>query len=145
MNDKSRKNRQVVDIGIITIRPDENTEILTRIPKTSIFDGIDEMRYRLGTILCKNGTEISVAVARCIEQGNIEAQKVATNLFYDLNPQWIFVVGIAGGVPSSDFSLGDVIVSSRIYDLTLEASMPNGEREYSIKGGNLHDLARRIT
>ena len=33
----------------------------------------------------------------------------------------MLVVGIAGGVPSHEFTLGDVVVSSRIPDFSVEA------------------------
>jgi nucleoside phosphorylase len=132
-----------VHFGIITVRPDEYSEVLAQLSDKLIIDG-SERRYRVASLSCSDGSEVVVAVTRCIEQGNIEAQKTASGLVQDLDPQWVLVVGIAGGVPDSDFSLGDVVISSRVYDLTLEAAKPEGEREYSIKGGTLHQLARRV-
>ena len=53
----------------------------------------------------------------------------------DLNPRWILTVGIAGGIPDSDFTLGDVIVSTHVYDLTVSAEYEDGRKEYSLRGG----------
>jgi nucleoside phosphorylase len=142
--DKAENFKGKVHFGVITIRSDEYQALLEQLPKTSIVDGNNERRYRVAQLGCSDGSEVTVAVTRCLEQGNIEAQKAAVDLVQDLAPQWILVVGIAGGVPDSTFSLGDVVVSSRVYDLSLESAKPGGEREYSIKGEALHPYARRI-
>ncbi|MEL6652123.1 MAG: hypothetical protein AAFQ87_15085 [Bacteroidota bacterium] len=133
-----------VHFGIVTIRPDEQLAMMEQLPKSSILDGQDERRYRISKIEQEEGPEIVVAVTRCADQGNIEAQKAASDMISDLDPQWILVVGIAGGVPEAEFSLGDVVISTRVYDLTLEASDPGGERKFSEKGESLHDNARRV-
>ncbi|NEP09235.1 MAG: hypothetical protein F6K14_03125 [Symploca sp. SIO2C1] len=127
-----------VDIGIITIKEEEYNSVLTRLITPKIWDG-DKIRYRLAKL--ENGK--TVALTRCIEQGNLEAQAIAKNILDDLDPQWILVVGIAGGLPSQDFSLGDVIVSSHIYDLTLEEATTEG-RTYDIQGGRLQERADRV-
>jgi nucleoside phosphorylase len=46
-------------------------------------------------------------------------------------------------VPDDSFSLFDVIVSTGVYDLTVQEVSTGGIRRFSITGGNnLHDLAR---
>src|SRR4030095_8456165 len=62
----------------------------------------------------------------------------------DLDPQWILVVGIAGGIPSNDFTLGDVVLSSIIYDLTVAAEKPDGSVEYDLRGGYVHPEIQAI-
>jgi nucleoside phosphorylase len=126
-----------IQIGIITIRDDEYNAILRRLNNPQILDL--KSRYRFATL--ENG--VNVAVTRCNEPGNLESQAITRNMLDDLNPKWIFVVGIAGGLPDSDFSLGDVIVSSYIYDLTTEAANEEG-RTYDIRGGWLHDSANKV-
>lgn len=76
-----------------------------------------------------------IAVLRCIEQGNGEAQSAAHDLLEDLAPHWLLVVGIAGGVPSNEFSLGDVVVSTRIHDFNVEAVIQESKPEYALAGG----------
>ncbi len=58
-------------------------------------------------------------------------------MFNDLRPKWIALVGIAGGFPSDDFSLGDVVLASRVLDLCVTASK-KGETEYAVHGGFCH-------
>lgn len=71
---------------------------------------------------------------RQIEQGNGEAQDVARDLLDDLEPSLVLVVGIAGARPSDDITLGDVVVSTRVYDYCVEARKPDSV-EYSTTGG----------
>ncbi len=44
-------------------------------------------------------------------------------------------VGIAGGVADDEFTLGDVVLSSFVYDLTVTAAQPDGSEQYSVTGG----------
>jgi nucleoside phosphorylase len=47
----------------------------------------------------------------------------------------VLVVGIAGGLPSDDVKLGDVILSTRIQDFTVEARKAEQEPTYAATGG----------
>ncbi|HEX8115203.1 MAG TPA: DUF4351 domain-containing protein [Kofleriaceae bacterium] len=47
----------------------------------------------------------------------------------------MLVVGIAGGRPSSDVTLGDVVVSTRIHDFTVEARKAGEPPAYAVTGG----------
>lgn len=92
-----------------------------------------------------NPTEsYTVAILRCTEQGNGEAQAAARDLLEDLAPAWILVVGIAGGVPAREFSLGDVVVSTRIVDFSVEAVLKDHSREYALAGGPLLPVAAKL-
>lgn len=133
-----------IHFGVITIREDEYLAVLDLLPDADIVDGRGDRRYRVAQIASRDGRPISVAVARSVEQGTGEAQQLASELIRDLDPQWILVVGIAGGFPDSEFSLGDVVISSYVHNLTLEAAKEGGGREFSIKGGQMHGLARRV-
>ena len=81
---------------------------------------------------------------RCLEQGNTDAQATANALLEDLAPRFVLVVGIAGGVPSHEFTLGDVVVSSRIVDFSVEAVIRDKEREYALGGGPLYPDAAKL-
>jgi nucleoside phosphorylase len=122
-----------VDFGIITIREDEFEAVLRRFPEAGRVSG--RRQYNLRRVELAGGASYLVAVLRCIEQGSGEAQSAAHDLLEDLNPQWLLVVGIAGGVPSSEFGLGDVIVSTRIHDFSVEAVLQDREVEYALAGG----------
>lgn len=53
----------------------------------------------------------------------------------DLSPSLLLVVGIAGGLPSEDLSLGDVVLSTRINDYCVEARKENEQPAYALSGG----------
>jgi nucleoside phosphorylase len=133
--------RGKIDFGIITVREDENAAVLRR------FDGVatddHRRRYRIRRLALPGGGEYTLAVVRCLEQGNTDAQAATHALLDDLEPRFVLVVGIAGGVPSYELSLGDVVVSSRIVDFSVEA-VRDGQREYALGGGPLHPDAARL-
>jgi|SRR6266567_5657664 len=102
-----------VDIAIITIREDEFEAILQRFnPKP--YREPQGRSYGISKVEISNGRNYTIAVARCSEQGNDTSQKLAHDIIHNLDPQLILVVGIAGGVPHDEFTLGDVIISTRI-------------------------------
>ena len=126
-----------VDIGILTIRDDEFRAVLGALPsKAGIFKGVRTSReYTLRHTDAGDGAQYKVAVLCQIEQGNGEAQNAARDLIEDFTPKLILVVGIAGGLPSNDVKLGDVILSMRIHDFTVEAREAGEESAYSTAGG----------
>lgn len=125
--------RGKVDFAIITIRPDEFEAVLERFPSEYQVSG--QRYYSVGNIDTATGRSYLVAVTRCTFQGVGEAQDVARDIIADLKPRWILVVGIAGGVPSTDFTLGDVVLSTKIYDMTVRAVSEGRPAEYAIGGG----------
>lgn len=131
-----------VDFGIVTILEDEFRALLYHFPVESRAKG--RRWYSLSRLSLLGGGNYLIAMVRCAEQGGGEAQAAAHDLLDEVKPRWLLVVGIAGGKPSSDFGLGDVIVSTRVYDFRVEAVLQDGEREYSLAGGPLHPEARAI-
>jgi nucleoside phosphorylase len=129
-----------VDVGIITIREDEFQAVLDQFP-----DGVARTRgqreYTIRTLSTRDGNEYRLGIVRCLGQGNLEAKGAAEDLIRDLRPGWLLVVGIAGAVPSTEFTLGDVAMSSYVYDFSVEAALAGGAREFSVSGGPLHRLA----
>lgn len=124
-----------VDIGIVTIRDDEFRAVLARFP-----DKIDTLHrahrtYTLRHADAGGGERYRIAVLRLIEQGQGEAQDAARDLIDDLAPRLVLVVGIAGGRPSDDVRLGDVVVSTRIHDFTIEARKAGAAPTYDVTGG----------
>lgn len=134
--------RGKIDAGILTIREDENAAILHRF--TKVITDVQQRRYRIRSLALPGGGAYTLAVLRCVEQGNTDAQAAAHAMLEDLAPRFLIVVGIAGGVPSHEFSLGDVVVSSRIVDLSVEAVIRDKEREYALGGGPLHPEAATL-
>jgi nucleoside phosphorylase len=133
-----------VHFGIITVRPDEFRAVLSRFrpEQNDVVSG--ELEYNISRVMALNGQTYTCAMVRSLEQGNQHAQRVANALIEELAPRWLLVVGIAGGLPSNDFTLGDVILSSRIYDLTVEAQRPDSSVEYDLRGGSAHPDVQAI-
>ena len=125
----------IVDIGILTIREDEFRAVLQVFPDGhGIYKG-RHREYTLRTADAGQGARYRLAVLRQIEQGNGEAQEAARDLIDDLQPSLLLVVGIAGGLPSDDICLGDVVLSTRVLDFSLEARKFQEHTTYNVGGG----------
>jgi nucleoside phosphorylase len=126
-----------VDVGIITVREDEFRAVLKRFPARSLVRGGSQF-YQYARVGPPAGPELGVAVVRCLEQGQGFAQSVTRDLLDDLNPPWLFLVGIGGGVPRSDYSLGDVMLASRLNDFSVSAASEDQAPQFSGGGGPMH-------
>jgi nucleoside phosphorylase len=134
---KATELRGKVEVVIVTVREDEYEAVLMKARRIGAIDG--SRRYALCQS-CEDGP--IVAVVRTAEQGNGEAQDACRDAIEDLDPKCIALVGIGGGVPCDEYSLGDVVVATRIVDMCVEAVIAGGDREYSIAGGPMH---RKVT
>jgi len=114
-------SRPVIDVGVLTIRDDEFKAVLKVFPDDPAIHKGRHREYALRTTDAGQGLRYRLAILRQIEQGNGEAQEAARDLIDDLQPSLLLVVGIGGGLPSDDISLGDVVLSTRIVDFSLEA------------------------
>jgi nucleoside phosphorylase len=123
-----------IDIGIITIREDEFEAMLDRFPTRRQVKGTAS-DYQYSKIQTKAKEELRVAIARSPEQGQGAAQALATSMIADLAPRWVFVVGIAGGLPASEYTLGDVLLSQRMHDFAVSAAMEGKSPEFQDMGG----------
>jgi nucleoside phosphorylase len=134
-----------VDFGILTIREDEFRAFLRRFPD-KLGDGRAQGRriYNLRSLALPRGGAYTLAIVRCVEQGNGEALAMARDLLEDLAPRWLLVVGIAGAMPSSEITLGDVVVSTRILDFSVEALLEGGAFEHAVTGGPVHHDAAAL-
>src|SRR6266702_1385926 len=131
-----------VDIAIMTIREDEFIAVRRRFQteRQPIPDG---RTYLIGEV--KTGKQTyTIAIARCSEQGNDASQRLAHYIIQNLDPQLILVVGIAGGVPHDEFTLGDVVVSTRIVNPNVDAWHADGATDYMTRGGPPHPLVEDI-
>ena len=130
-------------VGIITMKEEEYDALLDKFGPTQHLGG-SRRDYEVASLRTVRG-DCRIAITRCAQQGNAFAQTATTEMLSDIKPDFVLVVGIAGGVPTGDFCLGDVVVSNYIQDLTLEdtGTAPGGER-YNALGGPLHPSASRI-
>jgi nucleoside phosphorylase len=139
---RSISYRGKIDFGVLTIREDENAAVLRRFDKLDIAD--HRRRYRIRHLPLPTGEAYTLAVLRTLEHGTTDAQAATHALLEDLAPRFVLVVGIAGGIPSYEFSLGDVVVSSRIADFSVEAVIRDKGTEYALAGGPLHPDAAKL-
>jgi nucleoside phosphorylase len=125
----------IIDIGILTIREDEFQAVLSVFPDDHGIYRSRHREYTLRTADAGGGPRFRLAILRQSEQGNGEAQEAARDLIDDLQPSLLLVVGIAGGLPSEDISLGDVVLATRIHDFSLEARKFQEHTTYNVGGG----------
>jgi nucleoside phosphorylase len=126
-----------VDIGILTIRDDEFRAVLDAFPQKAgagVHKGANR-HYILRHAEVATGERYTIAILRQVEQGTGEAQHAARDLIDDLAPKLVLVVGTAGGLPSDDVTLGDVVLGTRIHDYTVEAVKTGHEVTYAAAGG----------
>jgi hypothetical protein len=98
-----RELRGKIDFGIMTFREDEFMAVLKRMqPKWVAFGN---WHYNVAEVA---GNELYyAAIVRTYEQGQSDTQQVANYLINELDPSCLILVGIAGGKPESEFTLGD--------------------------------------
>lgn len=130
-----------IDFGIITIREDEFEAVLERFAPEPYYFG--DRRYVIGRVDLDRDDYYQVAIARCTDQGEGPAQDLARDMIEQLDPEWLLVVGIAGGVPDDDFTLGDVVVAKRLLDFSVKAISEGKPPEYDVRGW-AHPLVEQV-
>ena len=132
-----------VDFAIITFRDDELDAVLKFFQPYHQRKGV-RRSYSVASVTTKSGRALKIAVLRSHEQGHGAAQAAATDVIFDQNPRWLMLVGIAGAVPESEFSLGDVIVAGRICDFSVTAALSDGSREYAAHSAPAHKAVQDL-
>jgi nucleoside phosphorylase len=130
-----------VHAAIITIRIDEDESMEARLGPAQSVAGNNTYKY--AQIPVEGGLPVSVVLTRVVGQGNTKAQAVASNIINELDPAWLFLVGIAGGVPDNEFSLGDVVLATRLHDFSFTAAREGDVRTQGY-GGNMHQEVERF-
>jgi WD40 repeat protein/nucleoside phosphorylase len=132
--------RGKVDFGIITMREDEFEAVLKRFPPRWLCLG--EQQYNIAELQCRSGALLYAAIVRTAEPGHGDAQFAATHLLTELNPSCLVLIGIGGAKPESEFTLGDVVVGTRLQDFSVTAALPGGKVETSIRSAPSHRLVQ---
>lgn len=136
-----------VDFALIAIREDEFEAALQFFPLTGEFKGKNRT-YEISDFKTSDGTIYRAALFCSTEQGHSAAQAAASDVIADLGPSWLVLVGIAGAVPETEFSLGDVVVATRIIDFSVTAALADGTTETALKSAPAHkavlDLVKRL-
>lgn len=144
MSEQSAPNKLgKVDIAIITVLPDECEAVLERFKPYAPYHHPHGRTYWICNLQTKDGHDCKVAIVRTSDQGNDISQKLATDIIADIKPGLILIVGIGGGVPDEEFTLGDVIVSSRIYNFNVGAHHEDDSISHDIRA-DIHPLVSKI-
>ncbi|WP_176936840.1 hypothetical protein [Bradyrhizobium brasilense] len=130
------------DIGIITMKPEEFRAVLKRFVPSHTADG-QTLRYNFCKFPDNVGRELTAAIVRS-PQSDLNAFHTAMELIRELRPRLVVLVGIAGGRPAGEFTLGDVVVASRMINLTVDAANPDGSRGYATSASELHPDVERV-
>ena len=128
-----RDYRGRVHLAIVSVKPEEEDEILLRFPRQHSVRG--ERDYGLCHVENVQGDPLLVATVRQPRQGNLEANSVTRDVISDLDPEWILLVGIAGASPFGDAVLGDVVLGTHTHDLTVQVRNADGGTTFAAGGG----------
>jgi nucleoside phosphorylase len=134
---------QQIDVAIITIKAEEYSAVTNRLGEWKPKD-CPLHNYICQSIIAKNGKQYNVAVGRSLVQGTKNAQSLAEDMIHELNPLWLFLVGIAGGVPAMEYSLGDVMLCTKLHDFSIWCIEENAPSKPSPSGGPVHPVAAKL-
>lgn len=125
-----------LNVAAITIRDDEYEAFCNAVnARDTLMNGKKNPIYRYAIVTAKTGFEFHIAIIRTGEQGNEEAQAVTSNIYFDFDPQWVFLVGIGGGFPQEQFTLGDVYLATRYHNLSVRSVSEGQPEQYRGGGG----------
>lgn len=128
------------NVVIITIREDEYAAVLSRLGDYRNHAG-SHRSYVRADFSRQSGTTVPVFLVRSVEQGPNAGHDTARDAIEDLDPALIVVTGIAGAVPDQEFTLGDVIVATRLHDFVVGSQKEGGMLETTNQGG---PMAKRV-
>lgn len=122
--------------GIITVKQEEFEAVADRFKPLEVLPGRE--RSFAYTRFTSNGQEFRIAIARSVESGQGSAQQVAHDLIDEVGPRWLLLVGIGGAVPAEEFSLGDILLASRLHDFSVSAAIEDAAKQQNVRGGRVH-------
>lgn len=133
-----------IDVGIITIKPEEFSAVTSRLGNWNDLNK-NHHHYICNSITDTYGLKYNIAAARCLEPGTGNAQSLATDMIEELNPKWLFLVGISGGFPEAEYSLGDVVLCTRLHDFSVCCDHEDEPSDFADSGGPMHsDVAKLL-
>jgi nucleoside phosphorylase len=132
-----------IDFVIITIRSDEFKAVRDRFsPSIPVFDG--RQHYEYFQLHKADGSIVNLAMVRSFGQGHTTAVLVTQYAIEDLAPKWIVLTGIAGAVPDSEFTLGDVLLADSVHDFSITAVIYEKPTQHRMGGGSMHPAVERL-
>jgi formylglycine-generating enzyme required for sulfatase activity len=70
--------------------------------------------------------QYKVAVLSLINMGRVQATLATTEAIHRWRPNYVLLVGIAGGIAAKNVGVGDILVSSQVVDYELQKLTPQG-------------------
>ena len=119
-----------IDIGVITVREDEYEAVQEKLDDPKIVETANRS-YVVGQVQHHTGKSFRIALVMTLGQGATAAQHATSDLIIDLDPKWIGLVGIGGAIPESEFTLGDVILATRLHDFTVGAHIQGAHEQFA--------------
>lgn len=105
-----------IDFGIVTVLGIERKAINGRLEgvKTIPGDPPDIREYYRGRLTLADGTAYELAVVQCNQAGNSDAGQAAKDLLLQWSPNYLIMLGVAGGIPRGNLKIGDVVVATEV-------------------------------
>lgn len=117
-----------VDVLLVTALPEERDALL-RIIYPTIQENIDGslIVFRGSISPKKQEKSLQIAIMMLSQMGNVESGNSTSKAIKQLHPDYIFMVGIAGGVRGK-INLGDLLISTDIIYYELAKLTPEGSQ-----------------
>lgn len=104
-----------VDLLIITALPEELEILRSYLPKgDKVHSQYCELTYYVGSLETKEGASFLYGLTCIFQMGNTDAGVSTSQAIRDLNPNYVFMFGLAAGV-QDQVALADVIVATHIF------------------------------
>ncbi len=133
-----------IDFAIITIRDEEFEAVHKRFEEYKYVRGKNHEYLYCELPTRTDSNFVRVALGRCLHPGEDKAHSFARDMLEDLEPKWLVLTGIAGGFPDDDFTLGDVLLTSKVTDFSVSAVLEGKVPEYATHGSPMHKEIERL-
>lgn len=127
------RRRVPLRIGVMTVKREEFDAVRRRFPRTRDSVRISRL-YHFAEFVTESECPVEIYIVNVGEPGGISADSCAQDLIRDVKPALIFLVGIGGGMPSKDYTLGDVVLARGVQDLRVHEMNPVGDVKFGAIG-----------
>ncbi|WP_211604812.1 hypothetical protein [Porphyromonas gingivalis] len=129
VNRENKKIKNIMDIGIITIVPEELSAVTDYLKNNGSFKeqiGSQSCKtFYTGKLKDKEGKELNIVTTQAIDQGNRSAIIAYNAIMEEFNPELIVLLGIGGAIHDK-LNIGDVAICDSILYYDKRASTERG-------------------
>lgn len=128
-------NPKTIDFLIVTALEEERDAVISVFPELKkVPPSDDDVRiyYRCEFSFSDSNGDACVyhlVLVPLLDMGRLQASLATTDAIKKWNPNYVILIGIAGGIQAKEISLGDVLISSRIVDYELQKVKSDGDDE----------------